>query len=311
MDGLDARILRELIWGQTPSPLALDLRLSFGVIARKLAADEGTVRNRVRGYHESGFIRGWRTILNPTLFGGGEIAVWLEVGEGTTKDEVTEAARLLPGVTLINTFHGRGMGLVLRYRDEAEMRREVGLLLRFARAEWRVIGKMPYPLCDLRLSAADRAVLRSLREAPRKPASAISRELGLSTRTVRRRLQRLIDCHAVFAFPVLDPKALTGTLMASLFVTFPADRKSDIDRAIASHLDEYLWYTLHTLPFAADGYRPSAHNLFLPNLATAHDVLRWAHDLPGVAQCRLELFEDIEARLEVFDDELEALHVKG
>ena len=285
--------------------------MSLGVLADGLGVDEGTVRNRVRGYHVSGFIRGWRTVLNPTLFGGGEIAVWMEVGDSVSKDEVLEEARLLPGAVLINCLHGKGAVVVLRYRDEIEVKRQIDLLLRLARAQWRVLGRVPFPPCDLRLSAADRTILQCLREDPRKPAVVVSRELDLSARTVRRRIQRMLDGHAVFAFPALDPKALTGTLMGGLFVTYYADRKAEVDEQVAVHLEEHLWHVFHMLPYAPGGLHPCYYNLFMPNLAKAREILRWAHDLPGVAECRLELLEDVETRFEVFDDELEKRLVKG
>ncbi len=93
--------------------------------------------------------------------------------------------------------------------------------------------------------------------------------------------------------------------MAGLFVTYYADRKAEVDKCVAAHLDEHLWHVFHMLPYAPGGIHPCAFSLFLPNLAKAREVLRWAHDLPGVVECRLELTEEIETRFEAFDGELE------
>ena len=307
MDALDARILRALIWGQALWPLSGDPRTSFSAMARKLGVDEGTIRNRVRRSHRSGFISGWRTILNPSLVGGGEIAVWLDVGYPATQDEVLEAARLVPGAILLNRYHGKTLCIVLRYHDAYEAKLATELLLRIARAEWRVVGRIPFPACNLRLTATDRAVLRALHGDPRKPSATVARELGVSTRTVRRRLERLVEGRAVFAFPAPNPKAPTGTLMGGLFLTCAPDRKKEVDEAVRKRLEEHIWHVFHMLPYAPGGFHPTFYNLFLPNLAMAPEILRWAHDLPGVAECRLELVEDIETRFGIFDDELERL----
>ena len=134
-----------------------------------------------------------------------------------------------------------------------------------------------------------------------------ARELGVSTRTVRRRLERLVEGRAVFAFPAPNPKAPTGTLMGGLFLTCAPDRKKEVDEAVRKRLEEHIWHVFHMLPYAPGGFHPTFYNLFLPNLAMAPEILRWAHDLPGVAECRLELVEDIETRFGIFDDELERL----
>ena len=307
VDALDVRILRELVWGLALSPLALNLRISLGDLARKLGADEGTVRNRVRGYRESGFIREWRTILNPTLLGGQEIAVWLGPAASIPKDKVVEAARLLPGVAIINLYHGDDLEVIVRSRDEASGLRAVEMFLRFAEPQWRLVGRIQFPPCDLELSATDRAILRSLEAAPRKSAVAVSHELGIATRTVRRRLHRLIDGQAVFALPRIDPKALRGDLMVGLLVTCSADRRRETVAALFAELDEHLWHARHAVPLHANAYHPSFYHLFVPNLAKARELLRRAHDLPGVAECRLELFEDIETHYETFAGDLERL----
>lgn len=307
MDGLDCRIMREFIWGLAVSPLPGDLRMSLGDLARKLGTDEGTVRNRIRNYHKSGFIRGWRTILNPVTFGGRELAVYLDVGGAVSKEEALEAARLLPGVILINCFHGQGLEAILRYRDEAAAKQATALFLRLVRAERYILGRIEFPPCELSLTSTDLAILRCLWEKPRKPAVDVAREAGVSARTVRRRLQRMVDHQALFAFPALDPKAVKDALMAGLLVTYPADRKRDVDEVLARELDDHLWHTLHMRAFAPAGYLPSFYSLFLPNLAKAREVLRRAHDTPGVAECRLELFEEIETHFEAFDGELDLL----
>src|SRR6059036_823676 len=74
LDSVDVQILKELLQGQAAAPVNAQFRQSYEAIARRVGVDEETVRNRVKGYHRSGFIQDWRTIVNPNLLRSGDLA---------------------------------------------------------------------------------------------------------------------------------------------------------------------------------------------------------------------------------------------
>ena len=114
LDSVDVQILKELLQGQAAAPVNAQFRQSYEAIARRVGVNEETVRNRVKGYHRSGFIQDWRTIVNPNLLRSGELAIWMDVNPPTSKDEVVEKIRLMPGVVLIGHYYGTLLAIILR-----------------------------------------------------------------------------------------------------------------------------------------------------------------------------------------------------
>src|SRR3989442_12262313 len=105
VDALDVRLFRDLLQSPASSPMGAHFRTSFGAIAKKVGVDEETVRHRIRRFHQDGLISGWRTIMNPAILGGGLYGIIFDVNPAIRKDEVIEAARLIPGMFLIVSFH--------------------------------------------------------------------------------------------------------------------------------------------------------------------------------------------------------------
>ena len=154
-------------------------------------------------------------------------------------------------------------------------------------------GRIPYPDPGIQLSASDWAVLGASYKHPRKTHAAIAKEVGLSTRTIKRKLWRMMQANAVFGFPALNPAGLRGAVMANLFVTYPLDRKNEVDLEVARAFDDYLMYTLHLKPLGTRDVVPCAYGLMLPNVAKGREAVDAAKQLSGVRTARLELVEEI------------------
>src|SRR5207249_4339940 len=139
---------------------------------------------------------------------------------------------------------------------------------------------------------------------PQKPYTTVSQELGLSSRTVKRRLQRMIHEGAVFAFPAVDPNAARGVVMAALIVTYDPEKKEDLDPQIFAKLEAYIWHVFHMLPSEIDGLQSTTFNLALPTVGRSKEILRWTQSLPGLVGARIGLYEEAETFFEVFDEEI-------
>jgi len=305
LDSVDVQILKELLQGQAAAPVNAQFRQSYEAIARRVGVDEETVRNRVKGYHRSGFIQDWRTIVNPNLLRSGELALWLDVNPPTSKDEVVEKIRLMPGVVLIGHYYGTLLAIVLRYHDESAVKRQIELIRRVAEVDTFVVGKVPFPRCSRSLGKTDWGIVRALQREPRKPCVAIAKELGLSSRTVRRRMQRMIDERAIFGFPALNPRAAQGSVMSTLLVTYTMEQKREVDEKIGTHLDAYLWHVFHMLPYGIGDPLVCGFNLILPDVGEAEEVLRWAKRLPGILGVRIDLGDGLETLYGPLDEEIE------
>jgi len=286
--------------------MSTQFRKSYESIAKQVGADEETVRNRVKGYHRSGFIKDWRTIVNPTLVHAAEVVLWLDVNPPTSKDDVVEKIRLMPGVILIGHFYGTLLGVVLRYHDEFVVSRQIELIRRVAEVDTAVVAKVPFPQCAMSLGKTDWGILRAIQREPRKPCAAIATELGLSSRTVKRRMQRMIDEAAIFGLPSLNPRAAEGAVMATMLVTYTAETKKEVDETIGTHLESHLWHTFHMLPYRTGDPWVCGFNLILPDVGEAEEVLRWAKRLPGIHGVRIDLFHGMETLYGPLDEEIES-----
>src|SRR2546428_2712221 len=134
VDRQDLRILRELMRGQM-APVSAGFRISYAALARRLAMDEGTVRNRVKKLHTAGIIRQWEVLLNPRLSGGGEINVWTDVAPGVAKDGLIQEILLLDGPVIIANFRGPFVAVVPRYGHQNYVLRPFDPILRLAPAQ--------------------------------------------------------------------------------------------------------------------------------------------------------------------------------
>jgi len=82
----------------------------------------------------------------------------------------------------------------------------------------------------------------------------VAKALDVSSRTVKRRAQRFTEGRDVFGFPAMNPKAVRGSLMAAVIVTYPPGRKEDADRELESRFEPCLWHVFQMGPFAAGDF---------------------------------------------------------
>ncbi len=298
------RILRLLLQGEAFSPLNPDFRGSYRAIAEKVRADEDTVRYRLKKLHESGFLGDWRLQLNPRIWGGGQAVVFIDVNPHTRKDKLVDELKLLPGTMILNSFYER-LGVVLEYDDEPSLRRQVELARRLSGARDAMVGRIPFPPCDTDLSARDWDLIRSLRKNPRKSYAALAAETGMSVRTIRRRLSRVVREGVAFAWPTLDPRGAGSGVLACLSVSCPIDRAGGIDETIGAHLNDSIWHVVHMLPSSPGDLVPTSYNLALPHILMARDILNWAGEVPGVREARLDMHEDIFTNFQSYDEYLD------
>src|SRR2546425_3867682 len=291
VDGRDLRILGELMRGQV-APVSAEFRISYASLARKLGMDEGTVRNRVKKLLHTGIVRQWDVILNPRLNGGGEVNAWMDVAPGVAKEDLIQEILLLDGPVIIANFRGTYLAVVLRYADEMSVLRQIDLIRRLADAETVGLGRVPFPDSKIRLSDSDWRVLKALCRTPRKPLAFVGREVGISSRSVKRRVERMVQGGAIFGLPWVDPRGLEGGVMATLFVTHNMEDGEGMDQRFISTFDDIFLHTFRMLPFRPGDPAPCSYNVILPNVPAASEVLRWAQEQPDILSARVELFED-------------------
>jgi hypothetical protein len=146
-------------------------------------------------------------------------------------------------------------------------------------------SRMPLPRSETKnLTETDVAIIRALSRDSRKSAIIVAKELGLSTKTVRKRVDRLRRANTIFTFPILNLESLLGHIPIYIsYVYTNKTVKSSVDRAIFSHFD-----TNYLIGSFSD---PDFGNVVLgaSKMADAQKFLEWTKSQPGIASTRADI----------------------
>ena len=290
---MDVRVCRELFRDRTGPVLQSDFRRSYRSMARKLRVDEVTIRNRIKRFQQSGFLKGWQLFVNPRLLGVRLAQLWFDVRPPSAKDELIRKLSLMHGVLAISDSYGSSLTLVIMYGGEISAKKEFELIARMSNAESMVRANIPFPECAIELTHPDWRIIKAIQTDPRQSYSVISKKVGMSQKTAKRRLQRMIDDRALSAIPSWNPKALDGAIIADLVVFYAnPGSKTDLDTRIVSQFDELIVST--RLSDIEHGF----FNLIIRNISKANEILAWVNEQPGVGKAFIELVQD---RIEVYE----------
>ena len=291
MDRVDVKIFRSLFQGELAGPLSMDPRTSFKAIARSLDIDELTVRNRLRRLQRMGFLKGWRLFVNPTLLGVELVQALIEFR--SPRRQLIEALRALPRITAIVEHLADSMWIAFICDDDQSCGRQVNLIEELAGTKVSALFKARFPNSDLKLTPTDVEMVANLSRDPRKRYSDVAKELGLSTRTVRRRLVRLVEGKAVFVIPSMDPSSLEGALFADFLVEYAgAEDMIRVNQDIHTKLESYL--VRSQLGDPDYGF----FNLLITKVSAIREILDSVTSIRGVKGGRIDVVQD---RLEMFD----------
>ena len=293
VDSLDVRVCRELFRDRAGPLLRSDFRRSYRSMARKLQVDEVTVRNRIKRFQQSGFLKGWQLIVNPRLLGVRLAQLWFDVRPPSAKDELVRKLSLIHGVLAISDSYGSSLALVIMFESELAAKKEFELIARMSNAQNLARANIPFPVCTIELTHTDWRIIKAIQTNPRQSYSIISREVGTSQKTVKRRLRRMIQEKALFVIPSWNPRALDGAIIADLVVFYAnPGSKTDLDNRIVSRFDALLVST--RLSDIEHGF----FNLLIRNISEAKEILVWVNEQPGVGKAFIELVQD---RIEVYE----------
>ena len=236
-DALQTRIIQELA---NQHSLGFDEKRSYAKIAAKLGVDDESVRLRVKRATETGLIAGWDLVLNPALIGRRSISVLLDVDDAERKPEIIAQLKLFEGINLIFDYDGRSMRVALYCKDLGELSRMVELLSLMSGCKNPVHWDEYFPPCGLNLKKTDWQIVSSLRNNPKRSLGDIARDVGVSTRTVRRRLTNMIEGKAFNLLPLGDVKRSAG-LTYQFFVRVESSKKRKVDEIVRKTLSSIVF----------------------------------------------------------------------
>ena len=297
MDRLDIRILGQLYRGASSHGFQPEVRGVFGRISKVLDIDEDTIRKRVDRLKSAGVIGKWGLFLNPNVLGLKIGAVWMNVGPRLDIGETVRKIRLVHGVISISRLVGDVLSVGLFCENEEVLKRRVELIRELARPTGLETYLVNHPRTNVSLTHADWQIINALRPDPTISYVEVARRLGLSSKTVKRRLERLTQGNAIFFFPLINFTRLEGAFCVDLFVIYRDGRyKPEADRSIHTKFEEYVLR-------AGWGSQNHGHFEFvIPNISVAQEIVDWTRSLSGVKEVKLNFIFD---SLNFYDDALD------
>lgn len=293
LDSTDVHILRQLLQGRTLPSLEQDFRRSFQTLAKNIGVDVDTVRNRMKRMLKIGFIQGWRVILNPHLIGMKESAAWFDLSAEDSKTKILSSLKLVPGVQVIVNFYGPLIIVFFRHEgSDRSLKNRVDLIQRLSNVQAVTAADVPWPKVSSKMTETDWKIVRNIQHDPRKNYVLISKEIGVSTRTVQRRLRRMVEDTMIYNLPQTNYRAIEGTIMAGLIMGLSPQAPSNLLTEITTRLDQYMWYIFPLVLSSKPVGQYWMISLALPSTAKAREILDWARDLGGVRIARMEWMEE-------------------
>ena len=298
-DSLYSRVLRELY---SPAWLRKSERESYALVAKKIGVDDQTVRNTVAKMQGSGLLAGWTIIPNPRILGMLCGSVLVKAGESVTQsmDKVVSRLQDIEGLVVIYSFLDEpGFRLVFFYEDDQDFERKTRLFSSICGvsqpyASW----KIPYPGSRMKLKKTDWQIIRCLLKNSRKSASEIATEIGVSTRTARRRLEAMTADNCFFPHPIVDVKRIDGFLYH--FVISYADKKAK------ATVDESSRRTVQGIIFVyANAELHTVIGSLCQNISEARQISGWLSAQRGTKEVTARVLEEIIYVRNWIDHEIE------
>lgn len=286
MDATDLAIYRELTRGRVFFWSSLDPRVSAERIAKKLGLGANTVRARLKGWRESGFLERTEVLPHPALLG-------LKLGSGSIRvDDVRAKPRVLDGLALVpgalaSLDHvGCWMAFSVLGESDAAFDRVRRLAARLPGVDEVTPCRALAPPPPARsLKRLDWEILRALRAEPDRHLRDVAARVGITPKTFGKKYGDLIRDNAALFVPVLNPARLPGVVARYILLPRPgSDRRKIFSRArsIPQLMDAFDSSAIVAMPNPlVDVW------LHLPNASIAEETQRVLLDWPEVETVEL------------------------
>lgn len=237
MDALDIQLLRTM----GLQPFVYGARgpdaLKPSRIAHELDVSVKTAKTRLQRLEEEGVIAGYQIYPNLRHLGVQWRSYFYRVPP-EKKEGLNPALQAVEGLVHIFDFFGPDLCVDLYFRDQPELERRLRLvteLLGAPRAfEW-YDNRMPPAARSL--SPLDWRIVKALRMRARTPLADLSGEVGVTDRTIRRRLGRMVSDGGIDVVPIIDPTRMKDTVPAAFLFRLDEDKAPGAIREIEHVFD--------------------------------------------------------------------------
>ncbi len=283
LDDLDMKIIKEL--GGSRPPL-WNVRESYSNISKRLGVDEETVRMRVIRAKERGFLPAWLVMVNPLLLNCREAHLTIEVREEASKADAISKIKMLDGVYYIDDFRGREITVGMYYENGKSLARRVEQIETICESQKLALWDSPFQGPDLRMNRLDWRIIDAMGQDARRDLDEVAKLLGVSARTVQRRLSAMKEGRAIYLSRPPNVNVVGG-LMCNFLIFCP-------DRGKKRAADEVILSTISRI--GATDTLPEEYSTFgisCENFAEADKVTEKIKAVYGVESVRMRIVKDI------------------
>lgn len=276
MDEIDLIIIRKLLENS---------RLTFRELAEITSVSVSTIHKRIQNLINDGTINAF--IVRPSMIS--LKGLWLMAsGASNAKsmDLVSQELGNHESINLVSIASGKFLYIGAYLRDISELQEFTSFLTKTSQISDPSIGiiNIPYITTPETLSSVDYKILKSLNRDARKPLTDIGEDVGISAKTVRRRLDRMIEHRLAFFTIEWTPKS-TNNFITIFHIYLNED--ADINSSIQHIYQKYAQNVVYCLNYSN-----------IPNYITMHTWAKTSIDAQKIQEeLQTEGYKDVIPRI--------------
>jgi DNA-binding Lrp family transcriptional regulator len=210
---------------------------------------------------------------------------------------ISEIERL-DGVVIFIDFHGTSLRVIFYHEGEKDLADKIQRLNAICRTKEAIVWGGGFPSPGLKLKRTDWEIVQALRKDPRRSPSEVAEDVGVSTRTVKRRITDLTRGLAFYLLPMLDYDKYPGVAVDFLVLCLDSRKKSQLDKLVRARTDRIVFSFIE-----AEGF--SIYAILCLNISEAENIHNWLKGLDGVEKVRMDTMRNTTVVKGWLDEEIE------
>jgi DNA-binding Lrp family transcriptional regulator len=189
-----------------------DARQSYQSLGRRVSLSAPAVRDRLRRLRSKGVLQGFMLVIDSSVFDRDDLLLFFH---DNFSRKSALAAFAVPDVSWVAWKVDGRITLRLWTKNEREATDNLSKILR-ARPSMRALTARKKRLGPL--SITDLLIMDALVDYPQKPFGELLKSTGLSPKTIRKHLNRLLEAKTISVDPILGALTDSGELIYPLVI---------------------------------------------------------------------------------------------